>query len=132
MAEGHQPNLIAGGTSAADKVWFDPEEFAIRKRLPPSLPRRPIDVYVTNKTAFKAQLERCQGLIDKGEPEIYLHSLGAAIPRALNLALQLQKDNSATVTLDTVTSTVELTDDFEPLTEAAGSRQNQQRYPLPT
>ena len=101
-------------TSPKDKVWYDPEEFAIRKRLPPTLPRRPIDVYISNKTAFKAQLDRCKAFIDKGEPEFYLHSLGAAIP-ALNLALQIQKDNSNTVSLETVTSAVELTDDFEPL-----------------
>ena len=109
-----------------DKIWYDSEEFAIRKRLPPSLPRRPIDVYISNKTAFKSQLERCKSFIDKGEPEFYLHSLGAAIPRALNLALQIQKDNSNTVSLETVTSTVELTDDFEPLeSSAAGTNQNQ-------
>jgi hypothetical protein len=40
------------------KFWLDPEEFSLRKRLPPSLPRRNIDVYVTNKTHFKAQLNR--------------------------------------------------------------------------
>ena len=111
-------------TSPKDKVWYDPEEFAIRKRLPPTLPRRPIDVYISNKTAFKAQLDRCKAFIDKGEPEFYLHSLGAAIPRALNLALQIQKDNSNTVSFETVTSTVELTDDFEPL-ESSGSAPNQ-------
>ena len=83
---------------------------------------------------------------------LYLHSLGAAIPRALNLALQLQRyfNNCYKITnvvrgnsylkgkskdmdkvdsndyyffrrygsrihLDTTTSTVELTDDFEPI-----------------
>ena len=39
-----------------DKIWYDPEEYAIRKRLPPSLPRRPNDIYISNKTAFKAQI----------------------------------------------------------------------------
>ncbi len=105
---------------------FDPEEFQIRKRLPPLLPKRPNDVYVTNKTSFKAQLDRCQTLIEKGESEIYLHSLGAAIPRALNLSLQIQKANSNTVTLETQTSTVELTDDFEPITNE-GTESSQSR-----
>ena len=55
-----------------------------------------------------------------------MHSLGAAIPRALNLALQIQKDNSNTVSFETVTSTVDLTDNFEPLeSSAAGTNQNQ-------
>ena len=40
------------------KPVFDKEEFSIRKRLPPHLPKRNNDVYVTNKTAFKAQLDR--------------------------------------------------------------------------
>jgi len=128
MADGRTNNNPANLNSSKDKIWYDSEEFAIRKRLPPSLPRRPIDVYISNKTAFKSQLERCKGFIDKGEPEFYLHSLGAAIPRALNLALQIQKDHSETVTFETVTSTVELTDDFEPLTESGGQVQSQQRH----
>ena len=133
------------------KFWLDPEEFSLRKRLPPSLPRRNTDVYITNKTHFKAQVNRylnyvqisrngnnsviwffrkkvclltffekeaywrilsifrCERLIDEGITNvednanltkgtesdrnalIYLHALGAAIPRALNLALQLQR-----------------------------------------
>jgi len=111
-----------------DKIWYDPEEYAIRKRLPPSLPRRPNDIYISNKTAFKAQIERCQQFLDKGESEIYLHSLGAAIPRALNLALQIQKNNCDVVALDTATSTVELTDDFEPIHPESGPQFQQSRY----
>ena len=72
--------------------------------------------------------ERCQQLLDKGEPEIYLHSLGAAIPRALNLALQIQKNNFDSVSLDTATSTVELTDDFEPIQADSGPHFQQSRY----
>ena len=72
--------------------------------------------------------ERCQQLLDKGEPEIYLHSLGAAIPRALNLALQIQKNNCDVVALDTATSTVELTDDFEPIHPESGPQFQQSRY----
>jgi len=115
------------------KFWLDPEEYTIRKRLPPTLPKRNSDVYVTNKTNFKAQLNRCQRLIDEGllisntdniktkedicnkVVLVYLHALGAAIPRALNLALQLQRNYGPRVILDTATSTVELTDDFEPV-----------------
>ena len=44
--------------SSPTKLVFDKEEFSIRKRLPPNLPKRNNDVYVTNKTVFKAQLER--------------------------------------------------------------------------
>lgn len=48
------------------KLWLDPEEYSLRKRLPPSLPKRNSDVYVTNKTHFKAQLNRCERIIDEG------------------------------------------------------------------
>ena len=111
---------------------------------------------------------RCERLIDEGiaisedttskskeknsdKPVlVYLHALGAAIPRALNLALQLQRyctfkivlfrvggiftflpystvvlviildyifyrKYGSLIQLDTITSTVELTDDFEPV-----------------
>lgn len=36
---------------------IDPIEFGLRKRLPPSLPKRPTDVYITLKTDFKVRLE---------------------------------------------------------------------------
>ena len=52
---------------------------------------------------------RCKKLIEQGENELFLHSLGAAIPRALNLALQIQKSFGVGITLETATSTVELT-----------------------
>jgi len=131
-------------TSSTDKhsskYQYDPEEFVIRKRLPPSLPKRSSDIYVTNKTHFKVQLNRCERLIDDGiavledttgsknkeatiekQALVYLHSLGAAIPRALNLALQLQRRYGSRIQLDTTTSTVELTDDFEPIIFDAGN-----------
>ena len=66
MAENTSSNQNSN-TTPKEKIWYDPEEYAIRKRLPPNLPRRPIDIYITNKTAFKAQIERCQSLLDKGK-----------------------------------------------------------------
>ena len=50
--------------------------------------------------------------------------MGSAIPRALNLALQIQKDNSTSVTLETVTSTLELTDDYESTANLDNNRHN--------
>ena len=112
MAESNQNNSNSA-SSPKDKIWYDPEEYAIRKRLPQNLPRRNIDIYISNKTDFKVQLERCRQFIEKGESEFYIHSLGSAISRALSLALQIQKDNTKIVNLETVTSTLELTEDFE-------------------
>ena len=71
---------------------------------------------------------RCQKLLQSGEGEIYLHALGAAIPRALNLALKIQKFFGNRVTLDTTTSTVELTDDFEPRTDNGGEGGSRTRH----
>jgi len=125
MAESSQISTNSAPVSVPkDKIWYDPEEYAIRKKLPPSLPRRNIDIYISNKTAFKAQLERCRQFIEKGESEFFIHSLGSAIPRALNLALQIQKDNSTCVTLETVTSTLELTDDYESTANLDNNRHN--------
>jgi len=125
MAESSQISTNSAPVSVPkDKIWYDPEEYAIRKKLPPSLPRRNIDIYISNKTAFKAQLERCRQFIEKGESEFFIHSLGSAIPRALNLALQIQKDNSACVNLETVTSTLELTDDYESTANLDNNRHN--------
>ena len=67
MAESSQISTNSAPVSIPkDKIWYDPEEYAIRKKLPPSLPRRNIDIYISNKTAFKAQLERCRQFIEKG------------------------------------------------------------------
>ncbi len=93
---------------------IDPAEFTLRKRLPRRLPKRKNDIYVSNKTDFKAQEARCHKLLDTGVNEIHIHGLGAAVNRAVNLALQLQKSSLGTFQMSVHTSTVDLTDDLEP------------------
>jgi len=88
------------------------EEFVLRKRLPRSLPREPNDVYVTRKTPFKVQLDRCQELLDSGET-VFVHGLGAAVSRAVNIALAVKKNNCGSVDLDVRTATVNLVDDID-------------------
>jgi len=88
------------------------EEFVIRKRLPRSLPREPNDIYVTRKTPIKVQIDRCQELLDSGEI-VYIHGLGAAVSRALNVALAVKKNNCGSVDLDVRTATVNLVDDID-------------------
>ncbi len=46
-----------------------------------------------------------------------MHGLGAAIHRAINLALQLRDTAPYTLSHHTTTSTVQLVDDLEPLTD---------------
>ena len=118
-----------GGTSSANLFdstlssvpRIDETEYTLRKRLPRRLPKRKNDIYVSNKTDFKAQLARCHKMLDTGVNEIYIHGLGAAVNRAVNLALQLQKCNIDTLQLSVNTSTVELTDDLEPKGDDADS-----------
>ncbi|XP_061103217.1 ribonuclease P protein subunit p20 isoform X2 [Conger conger] len=103
-----------------EAVEMDPVEFTLRKRLPRKLPKRRHDVYVNMKTDFRAQLARCQKLLDGGaQREICVHGLGLAINRAINIALQLQSGSQGALLLAANTSTVELVDDLEP--EEAGT-----------
>lgn len=86
---------------------YDPEEYLLRKRLPARLPTRPNDIYVNTKTDFKAQLARSFQTLET-EHCVYLHGLGAAAPRAINLALQLQQKSSTPLDVAVNTSTVNL------------------------
>ncbi|XP_037669846.1 ribonuclease P protein subunit p20 isoform X1 [Choloepus didactylus] len=117
MAENREPR-------GAVDAELDPVEYTLRKRLPHRLPRRPNDIYVNMKTDFKAQLARCQKLLDGGArgqnacSEIYIHGLGLAINRAINIALQLQAGSFGALQVAANTSTVELVDELEPETDA--------------
>ncbi|TRY85276.1 hypothetical protein DNTS_013228 [Danionella cerebrum] len=107
----HNPQALA--TAEGSTLEMDPVEYVLRKRLPRKLPKRRNDVYVNMKTDFKAQLARCQKLLD-AHREICIHGLGLAINRAINIALQLQATSQGALELAANTSTVELIDDLEP------------------
>ncbi|KAF7229814.1 ribonuclease P protein subunit p20 [Nothobranchius furzeri] len=105
----------AHAESSSPAVEMDPVEYTLRKRLPRKLPKRRNDVYVNMKTDFRAQLARCQKLLEGGgHREICIHGLGLAINRAINIALQLQTSSQGALQLAANTSTVELVDDLEP------------------
>ena len=92
-----------------------------RKKRPPKRlnhqPQRINDIYVNRRSDFVSQLARCRKLLDQGVNELFIHGLGAAINRSINLALQLKETRGESLELRATTSTVELTDDMEPLTE---------------
>lgn len=95
---------------------FLSRNYTIKKRQPFGLRKQNgKDILVTNKTNFKAQLKKCERLLDNDNPEIFIHGLGAAIHRACNLALQLKEIHYNGVELDIKTSTASIIDDFEPL-----------------
>lgn len=112
---------------------FPNKNYAVKKRLPV----RPVDgqnvIFITKKTSFKvnlhlqfpcaycrfqhfivylsifqAQLDKCCDLLTKGEKEIILHGLGAAIQRCCNLALQLETLFAGTCQIEVNTGTVDV------------------------
>ena len=60
MAEASGENQLSFDKDKRGKTQksFDPEEYLLRKRLPPKFPKRLNDVYITKKTNFKAQLTK--------------------------------------------------------------------------
>ncbi|CAH1395006.1 unnamed protein product [Nezara viridula] len=94
----------------------------LRKRIPPRDIRGPNDFYITNNSNFKGQLAQCIKALDKGESEIVLCGSGAAVPRAINLALQLEDKYSGSYSLDVHTSTIHLVDDLESISNTHESR----------
>lgn len=109
MSEGPSKTVCIKHDKAplSKKIRYDPEEYRLRKRLPARLPSQPNDVYVNNKTDFKAQLARCFKCLET-ETCVYVHGLGAAAPKAINLALQLQLKSSTPLEISVTTSTVNL------------------------
>lgn len=103
---------------AKEKVIFDREEYLLRKRLPPRYPSRANDVYINNKTNFKAQLARCFKCLEY-EDCVQIHGLGAAVSIAINLALQVQLKSVVPIDIAVNTSTVDLIDDLEPQIDTA-------------
>jgi len=60
-------------------------------------------------------MARCEKMLNGEWDEIVLHGLGAAINRAINLALQLQRRFMTSIEMDIRTSTVQVNDDMWPL-----------------
>ncbi|XP_043249593.1 ribonuclease P protein subunit p20 [Colletes gigas] len=104
----------------AKRKKLSPSDYTIKKRQPFNLSgKRNKDIFVTNKTNFKAQIKKCEKLLSSGTSEVIIHGLGAAVHRACNLALQLKEIHYNGVELDIKTSTTTIIDDFEPLHDSA-------------
>lgn len=63
-----------------------------KKRAPPKNFTRKNDVYVTNKTDFRATLKKCEAILNSEAGECFLHCIGNAINRGINLALKLEEE----------------------------------------
>ncbi|XP_028143084.2 ribonuclease P protein subunit p20 isoform X1 [Diabrotica virgifera virgifera] len=75
-------------------------------------------LYVSSKTNVKAQLDRCNKLLNNKHDEIIIYCMGAAIQRGILLALQLCEEH-ITYKVSTSTLTTELLDDLEPSVDDA-------------
>lgn len=114
-ATGDSITTVAAAATVGDSTarnpfaeLLDAEETRLVSCLPPQMPRRGFDVYVTRRTNFPAQLARCRKLLRRPPHLCWVHGLGAALPRAANLALQLSDELAAPPAV--YTSTVVCTD----------------------
>ena len=111
-------------TSSSTGPEVTKEERLLLKRLPRRLPKRKNDIYVTRKTCFKTQLCRCDSLLNNNFNEIFIHGLGAAVSRAVNLALQLKLSAHGSLDVSCQTDSIHLTDDilYDDEDDAVGSK----------
>ncbi|TRY68823.1 hypothetical protein TCAL_06187 [Tigriopus californicus] len=103
--------LLMGDSSVSPSRDLDLPTGPRLARLPPAWPQRHQDVFITPRTHFPAQKQKVLDLLAQGHTEVFLHALGAAIPRAIHLALSVQSQVGPTLLqIRTQTDTVELTD----------------------
>ncbi|KAI8363343.1 hypothetical protein B0O80DRAFT_378775, partial [Mortierella sp. GBAus27b] len=97
----------------------------LRKRAPLRPPTLVTDIYVTQTSSYKGQLARAkQLLVEDGQPFIVLHAMGAAIERAVGLAMGISTACSNQVRCQTETATVDLVDDVVPVDTEMDLRTN--------
>ncbi|EGC36808.1 hypothetical protein DICPUDRAFT_77539 [Dictyostelium purpureum] len=95
----------------------DPSKYTYLRRVVQRPQTKKNEIYLSNNGKFLYYIKRAKKLlIDEKEKEIIIHGLGAAIPLAVNLSLQLQKDIQDLV-LSPTTSSEEIIDQYDPLTD---------------
>lgn len=114
------------GQLTGGRLWY---LATLRKRTPLRSSTLVTDIYVTQTSSYKGQLSRAKKLlVEDGHPFIVLHAMGAAIERAIALAMGVSTSCSGQVRCHTETATVDLVDDVIPVdTEKdldTNSRQN--------
>ncbi|KAJ2959302.1 hypothetical protein NQZ79_g5231 [Umbelopsis isabellina] len=104
--------MLQDQAPAAKRIKLEGE---IHKRTPQQPATIPTDIYVSNKSAFSAQLARAKKLLLVQEcRSITIHGLGASIEKALHLSLKIQSELQFQVDLRCTTDTIELIDDIIP------------------
>ncbi|OAF72021.1 hypothetical protein A3Q56_00211 [Intoshia linei] len=62
------------------------------------------DIYISGKSNYLSALNRCRKKLEKNKDILYIHALGKAIPTAINVANQLQKESYHFLELDVMTN----------------------------
>ena len=107
---------MADKAESKGKKQREDSHFVRQKRAPPChFPKQKNEFYVNRKSDFKYQLERAQKLLDSGYNEIFIYGLGAAINRAVNLALQLEQRGLGSIQISAETSSTHVVDDLKSL-----------------
>ncbi|KAI8610300.1 hypothetical protein BC830DRAFT_1172823 [Chytriomyces sp. MP71] len=71
----------------------------------------PTDVYVSRQSSLVALLKRCERLFKSGDDAHFtIHGLGAAVSKAVSVALAFRERHSDVAAVDITTSTVNLVD----------------------
>ncbi|KAG0278722.1 ribonucleases P/MRP protein subunit pop7 [Linnemannia exigua] len=116
MQTKHELHGVTLDKPETKRARISKEDATLRKRAPLRPQTLPTDIYVTNTSSYKGQLTRAKKLlVEDGEPFIILHAMGAAIERAIGLAMGINTACSGQVRCHTETATVDLVDDIIPV-----------------
>ncbi|KAJ4460804.1 putative ribonuclease P/MRP protein subunit RPP20 [Paratrimastix pyriformis] len=112
-----------------EKNESPPETHLFVKRAPLRPDAQKNDIWISRGHSLAPLLPRFRRLLFQDKySEIRIHAMGAAIFAAVKISLQLQRTYPNALQLRTETSTVQLFDDYVPLTEDAemetGTRYN--------
>ena len=74
-----------------DHPRLSDKEFRLRQGLPPDLPRRPTDFYITPELRDQ-QCRRINTLLEQGR-KVWIHGLGSSIPLVITIINTLRLDS---------------------------------------
>jgi len=98
----------------SDAVLRDPQSYSVSKRVPLRRESASCDVYVTRQTRMRALIQRCVSRLDRSG-SVCVHAMGAAINKACDLALAVERECNGNVEIGMKTDSVQVFDDYTPL-----------------
>ena len=132
----HQTDLVCKSiiNEMVDQVQLEDEasieEYELVKRRPPKNSRSKNDVYISQRSSFKAQLQKVKKLFESGQTEVVLHGLGAAIERVVSLALKLEEEAQPLLKLAVTHDSMQVVDELKCVSEAGSSKTQCRKTPV--